>query len=275
MASKDPAGDQFVMIIGAMKSGTSALFELLAQHPQVCPSRTKEPEFFSRDQAHGLAVDRYEDLWDFNPAIHRAALEASTGYTKFPHEAGVPTRIAAYGIEPRFLYVLRDPIRRAQSHASYAAWGKHTSADFLAPHVVDTSRYAMQLDVFTSVFPRDRIHVLSHAQLQRDPVSTCSEVFRLLGLDPFRVEELPRAKNAARPRSRWERRLMRSGRLSQLTSSAPEPVRDALRRLSAVGASGARPTMDLDTERALRIALADDMARLRGEWAVDVSEWGF
>ena len=35
--------DHFAFIIGAMKSGTTSLFEILSQHPQVCPSKIKEP----------------------------------------------------------------------------------------------------------------------------------------------------------------------------------------------------------------------------------------
>ena len=31
------------IIIGAMKSGTSSLFHYLSQHPNVCPSKPKEP----------------------------------------------------------------------------------------------------------------------------------------------------------------------------------------------------------------------------------------
>ncbi len=36
------------MIIGAMKSGTSTLAEILSMHPEVCFCREKEPHFFSK-----------------------------------------------------------------------------------------------------------------------------------------------------------------------------------------------------------------------------------
>ena len=47
-----PSNDKpnnFVFIIGAMKSGTTSLFDILSQHPQVCPSKTKEPDYFTKD----------------------------------------------------------------------------------------------------------------------------------------------------------------------------------------------------------------------------------
>ena len=42
----DNKPDRFAFIIGAMKAGTTSLFEILSQHPQVCPSKTKEPDYF-------------------------------------------------------------------------------------------------------------------------------------------------------------------------------------------------------------------------------------
>lgn len=276
MTTNTPADDQYALIIGAMKSGTSALFDLLCQHPQVCAAKVKEPEFFTEHQGHGLQVDRYEELWDFVPETHRVALEASTGYTKFPQETGVAERIAERGLRPKFIYVLRDPVERVKSHVAYSAWGQRGgTVDFLAPNVVATSKYAMQLDQFTPVFPREQILLVDHADLQGDPKRVTSSIFEFLDLDPCDVQPLTSAKNAARPRSGWERRIMRSGRLAQVAAAAPPSVKAAFRRLSAVGTSGGRPTMDSETEQSLRALLVDDMARLRSEWDVDVSRWGF
>jgi hypothetical protein len=66
------------MIIGAMKAGTSTLFEMLSQYPEICPSRVKEPEFFSRYQGHGANAENYKSLFDWNPSVHTVCLEAST-----------------------------------------------------------------------------------------------------------------------------------------------------------------------------------------------------
>ena len=47
----------YAIIIGAMRSGTTSLYEMLAEHPQICPCRTKEPHFFCDEQSIP-----YEDL---------------------------------------------------------------------------------------------------------------------------------------------------------------------------------------------------------------------
>ena len=39
-------------IVGALKCGTTSLYEYLRQHPEVFMSRIKEPHFFGRDLPH-------------------------------------------------------------------------------------------------------------------------------------------------------------------------------------------------------------------------------
>lgn len=275
MVASSPGSDQYVMIIGAMKSGTSALFDVLVQHPAVCPSLIKEPEFFSQHQGHGMAVAHYADLWRFDPAHHQVALEASTGYTKYPREQGVAERIAAAGLYPRFIYLLRDPVRRIESQVTYATWGRRGAvADYRDPDALSISRYAQQLDQFTSLFPKERFLLLRQSDLQRDPRAVAAEVFSFLELPPFEIAAAEEAKNPARPRSGWERRIMRSGAVARLATHAPASLKSLMRRLSGARAAG-RPAMDAETEAFLRAELAPEMRRLASEWGMDVSPWGF
>ena len=39
--------DDFIIIIGSMKCGTSSLYNYLIEHPSICPCSIKEPEYFS------------------------------------------------------------------------------------------------------------------------------------------------------------------------------------------------------------------------------------
>ena len=115
MATKIPE-EAYAVIIGAMKCGTTSLYYYLAQHPEICPAIRKETEFFSENQGHGVRVDKYEDLWDFDRSVHKYALEASTGYAKYPMEPNVANNILDYGIRPKFIYIIRNPFDRIQSH---------------------------------------------------------------------------------------------------------------------------------------------------------------
>ena len=41
-----------LVIVGAQKAGTTTLFDLLSQHPQVVQPRLKEISFFSNDELY-------------------------------------------------------------------------------------------------------------------------------------------------------------------------------------------------------------------------------
>src|SRR5438477_403839 len=149
--------DRFGLIIGAMKCGTTSLFYYLAQHPEICPSRLKEPAFFATKWEQG--PDWYHALYDWAPSRHRVAIEASTHYTRLPQFPNVPDRIATIPARFKFVYLVRNPLDRAESqynHARTMPWpvGAAPLSEGLHARLIDWSRYAMQIDAYTALFPR-------------------------------------------------------------------------------------------------------------------------
>jgi hypothetical protein len=65
-----------------MKCGTTSLFNHLADHPEVAPCRTKEPNYFSGDAFNADDPNAYFALWDWDPSRHKIAIEASNAYAK-------------------------------------------------------------------------------------------------------------------------------------------------------------------------------------------------
>src|SRR6266568_6603804 len=86
-------------VIGAMKAGTTSLYEYLFAHPNVfLPTETKEPAFFARNWRRGEGW--YRSL--FAGAGDAVAVgEASTSYTKYPTITTVPDRMASVVPEAR------------------------------------------------------------------------------------------------------------------------------------------------------------------------------
>jgi hypothetical protein len=52
-----------VIIIGAMKSGTSSLHHYLRQHPEICMSSAKEPNFFIEAGNFSKGLDWYRSMF--------------------------------------------------------------------------------------------------------------------------------------------------------------------------------------------------------------------
>jgi len=101
-------------IIGAPKSGTTALASYLSEHPQVFMSDPKEPHHYNTDIEHGSFKDRNRYLALFEPANrdHIAVGEASVWYL-YSRDA-VPRILGDYA-SAKFLVMLRNPIDMAPS----------------------------------------------------------------------------------------------------------------------------------------------------------------
>lgn len=199
-----------MMIVGAMKSGTSTLFEMVSQHPAICPSYVKEPEFFSNHQSHGVDVEDYESLFDYASSRHTMCLEASTGYSKYPSEINVPKRIKEYGLNPIFIYSVRDPFDRVESEYNFAYLNQKEWANFeiLDLSVVLRSMYYLQIREFTKWFPdKSRYFIVDFEDIVSKPVDLTSRIFRWADLPDFTIE-IPEPQTVTPPRSSIEQKLM-------------------------------------------------------------------
>lgn len=219
-----------LLILGAMKAGTSSLYHYLSQHPQIVGSLKKEVGYF--DGGPHADVDNFArgDLWyrsHFPLAARlgrdRVTLEATPRYLYCP---AAPSRIAQRLPGVRLVALLRDPAERAISHyfherrkgreplpmmdaflAEEARLAPATRAreyqDFAFVHYSYKARgrYREQLDRYHACFPAEQLLVLSAEELFEDPASTLRRVFEHVGVDPgVRIPDLS-ARNVAANRS--------------------------------------------------------------------------
>jgi len=183
-----------------MKSGTTHLSELLADHPDIFMSFPKEPcHFVDGDalkrvwwymwqQGYWRSEERYLRLFA-QAGKARVIAEASTVYAHAPICSGVPRRILEFSPDARFIYVIRDPIERTISHYWHRVrwWREHRPLlDALRkdPQYTDVSHYARQLEEYLRYVGRDRIHVLTYEALLADSARELSRIFAWLGVNP-------------------------------------------------------------------------------------------
>jgi hypothetical protein len=259
-----------------MKAGTSFLYSSLIEHPQICPCVRKEPEFFSTRQGHGLDADSYEDLWDWNPEQHQYRLEASTGYTKYPNEKGIPERMQAYGLDPKFIYIVRDPIDRIESDYNFRVYQLGMEGgNFLDPTYINISKYYRQLDQYLTVYSdRSRYLILDFDALVQRPNDSLQKCVRFLGIDDHAFSS-KRAKNAT-PKTAsdlWIKRLgLFAHRIGRLM---PDASRAAVRRVMRLFTPSVRYEMDKKERLQARKLLHSDMQAFQSTFGFDVSKWGF
>ena len=269
--------DKYIMIIGAMKSGTTTLFETLSRHPAICPSHKKEPEFFSTNQWHGSDRSTYEAIFDYNPKKHKYCLEASTGYTKYPTESGVPKRIKDYGLNPFFIYCVRDPLDRMESQYNYLItrsdqrhWLSYKIAN---KHTISTSMYYMQVEQYLKHFEnRDRYILVNFDDIKHNVLGVANNICHELGLDNCLAEE-PERKNKTPDTSRLEAMMMRSP--VQWRKFIPLPVRQMVKKLLRRYDSDSKVYLTEAQRDTARDRLRLDMRRFEDEFDFPVGQWGF
>lgn len=176
------------LIIGAMKAGTTTLYDDLRQTPGVYLPPEKEPEDLAFDAV--LTDAGHADYARKFKAAAAADLcgEASTAYAKAPEYGDVPGRVLELiGPQIKVIYILRDPIKRVQSHYRHlVGLGLETRPFDQAvredPRFVDTSRYSYQLALWQDRLAAQNIHVLTFEDYLSDRTKHLGEVRSFLGL---------------------------------------------------------------------------------------------
>jgi hypothetical protein len=186
----DAIGRYFI-VIGAMKSGTTSLYHMLAQHPAMCKSYaelpgasfTKEINYFNRLFRKGHTNVHYDWRFPFDASRHAWTLDVSPNYAKLPRTRPVPRRIAMLEGEVRLAYILRDPIDRIESNLAHKLRKQGKVPKLDVP--IRISQYARHLDRFTEHIPLDDILLLDFRELQRDPSAIQAKICDFLGIDRF------------------------------------------------------------------------------------------
>lgn len=224
-----------LFLIGAMKSGTTTLHELLANHPEISMSEPKEPCYFvDSDQLKNL----WPEMWNMgfwkNESSYLALFkdkpqslyfgESSTDYSKRPDIDGVAEKIFAFNPEARFIYIMRDPVERTLSHYWHMVEHRgelRTPLEAIQhdPHYTTVSYYSYQLQPYLERFGRERVCVLTFEELKCGPQSAVRKVYDWLGVAcDFVPQALTTARNITPEEVRQKRAGM--GMLDRLRHSA-------------------------------------------------------
>jgi hypothetical protein len=182
------------LVIGAMKCGTTSLYDLLAGHPQIGMSTVKEPAFFCCDELFNQGWWWYESHFA-HAAGCLAVGEASTSYTKKYTYPRAAERIAKHLPEARLIYIVRDPLERIESqwiHGAHTGWHAAKFAAALDdPGLIDPSRYWRQISAYRDFFPDERILVLFFDDFKADPLRAFAQCCEFLSVDQSRMPNSP------------------------------------------------------------------------------------
>lgn len=267
-----------LIIIGAMKSATTSLFNYLKAHPKIGMSPRKELHFFNAGGWKGnwqLGLDWYRT--NFDPAAQIRG-EATPNYTQHDVFPGTAERIAATVPHAKLIYLVRDPIQRIVSHYLHRVARGEITSDFSTAirtyenGLISPSWYGRELEIYRQHFPAEQIQVLEFSELIREPRQTMDAACAFLGVD---AAEIPasvysRIHNKTQyVQPRWPSLVVKARRagFARYLRYIPRPIHRILYRKFA------KPEVSDADRRFLTERLQDDAALLRQLTGMPLAHW--
>lgn len=199
-------------IVGAPKSGTTAMNEYLRQHPQIFMAEPKDTTFFGSDLNFlqpRISADRYRLLFRGANSVIRVG-ETSVWYLYSKRAA---QEIKAFSPDAKIIVMLRNPVDML--YAQHSEFLYNLNEDITSfeealdaeedrkrgeripkqAHLVEglfyreTAKYAEQLERYFDIFGRENVHIIIFDDFKRDTLRVFCETLGFLGVDSsFRPE---------------------------------------------------------------------------------------
>jgi len=292
------------LVIGAARSGTTALYEYLDQHPEIFVCEPKEPHFFALEGERldfrgpgddAMVNSRAVTEWEAYARLFgkagdaKARGEASVSSLYYPAAAA---RIRDRLPDARIVCLLRNPADRAFSAFMYMRSRMYEPLDDFRAALAEEDRrvrdrwhhiwhyrrmslYAQGVARFFDLFGRDRVRVHLHDDFRTDPLRVVRDVFEFLGVDPgFVPGERPSALRSGIPKNAaWQRLLMAARPLrNRLLPLVPRRLAQRLKRRLTEG-NLTRVSLDPGHRAELLEGFEADVRALEGLLGRDLSRW--
>ncbi len=281
-------------IIGSPKAGTTALYAYLANHPEVCMSTDKEPNYFSKEQIEAQALyykkknvktqDEYLQLFQAKEG-NRIAGECSVSYLFYP---GVAEKIHQFNPKSKIIISLRDPVQRAFSHylMDYSLNLVTESFDKIVfegekdeklklyyQQYIQLSHYPEQIKRYLSVFPNDQVLLFIHDNLIANPNEELKRLSHFLGIhhtsSSGNLEQRNVTASAKSPIVKW---LYKQEQFRQFVSLfLDQKMRSQLK--SKLFSKNNLPKMTLSTKEYLNALYRPEVQELEKITGVTLSNW--
>ncbi|MHC4291854.1 MAG: sulfotransferase domain-containing protein [Planctomycetota bacterium] len=275
---------RFCIILGSAKSGTTSLFNYLAQHPEIAPCSNKEPNFFSLK--YDLGDSWYFSLWDKDVINNKVLLESTVNYTNRPASPDSSENMMQFhkrhDVSMKFIYIMRNPIDRMESHYTYnfihrTNWDIEKALD--KGYFTRASCYAEQLNPYFEKFNHEDFLLLDFDELKCNPDQLLRNICVFLNIDPaFDFQGTKKIHNKTEGSyisRKWENLNRKYPFIQPCANLFPKSIRRTIFRLIFRKKVTGHFKLSESQRQRVYDEVKDDMARLHEKYGVDVSKWGF
>lgn len=189
---------------GAPKSGTTTLYNILKEHPDIYLSSYKEPMFFNNDAHYIKGIDWYYRTYFNNYSEEKIISDFSPAYLANPLTAG---RIELNcGNDVKFLFIVRNPVNRSYSQYLHSKRDLNEDLPFiealnkeeqrmklyketnnfnliLKHGYIKESLYFENIKRYIDIFGRENIKVLIFEEMVANMQDTISDILYFLNIN--------------------------------------------------------------------------------------------
>ena len=180
------------VVIGSPRCGTTSLYHLLQQVPQICLTDFKESDYFIEELNFSKGAEWYDGLFS-DP--EKVCGDISPNYSSYGKFNGVPERLFAKAPNAKIFYVVRDTAQRTRSHYQQLWTQTQDMPDpadvfdtAIGKHILECSSYMFQIEAYLQFFPKDRIHILRFEDLKERPKEVVETVCNALEIEIIEAE---------------------------------------------------------------------------------------
>jgi len=271
---------------GVAKSGTTALYRYLHEHPEVFMSSTKELNYFAyaedigeREKNNAFPARSLEDYKKFFELAGTAVIRGEASPLYFSSEVAA-ANIKRSIPDVRLITNLRNPVDRAYSAYLMRFRKGRASDDVYAEmvperHHVKNGFYFDNLKRYYSLFSADQIKVVLFDDLHSDTETVVNNIYTWLGVGESSNTDFSKRYNRGYvPKNLFKHNLFRAKRLlpNSLRTHAPAFLRDKIKSLENSNKAVA-PELPLDLRSKLVQIYEDDIRKTQDIIEQDLSHW--
>ncbi len=292
------------LVVGAAKSGTTALYHYLAQHPEVFLSPIKETNFFALKNKElsfngpgddkGIHRRSITDIIEYKNQFINVTTEKAIGEIcpSYLYLKDAPKNIKEHIPEVKIIAILREPVARA-----FSAWvhltrdgREHLSfEEALADeprrikenwaeiwHYKEESKYYNQLKRYYDSFPKENIKVVTYEEFQENPLKVYSELCKFIDVDNRFVPDMSSEHNKGGiPKNKiiWNLMMKQNIWKTLFNHLMPIKIRKKIKEKIEARNVNKKPQLDIYRRKELSIQFLDEINKIKQLIEQDLTEW--
>jgi len=292
------------LVVGAAKSGTTALYHYLAQHPEVFLSPIKETNFFAlkdKDLSFkgpgdykGIHRRTITEIGDYYNQFIKVTDEKAIGEIcpSYLYFEDAPKNIKEHIPKVKIIAILREPVARA-----FSAW-VHLTRDgreylnfkeSLADeprrikenwaeiwHYKEESKYYDQLKRYYDSFPKENIKVFIYEEFQENPLKVYSELCKFIDVDSRFIPDMSSEHNKGGiPKNKiiWNLMMKRNIWKTLFNHLMPIKIRKMIKEKIEARNVNKKPQLDKNKRKELSVQFRDEINKVEQLIEQDLTVW--